>query len=204
MRGGKHLDSQVLISAGLASLLGYLLGSIPFGLLLTRIGGAGDLRNVGSGNIGATNVLRTGRWDLAAGTLLLDAAKGAVAIGIAHAAVPGFELFAATGAFFGHLYPVWLRFRGGKGVATLLGLVLALHWPSGLVFIAVWLAGLALTRFSSVAGIAAAASAPVSAAMFGRFDLVLLGFGFALLVLWKHRGNLERLMDGTEPRVGKR
>jgi len=194
----------VLITAGLAALLGYLLGAIPFGLLLTRIGGAGDLRTVGSGNIGATNVLRTGRKDLAAGTLLLDAAKGAAAVWIAHAATPDFEAFAAAGAFFGHLYPIWLRFRGGKGVATLLGIVLALDWTSGLLFAASWLAALALTRFSSVAGIAAALSAPIGAAVFGRPDLVLLLFGFALLVIWKHRGNLERLLDGTEPRVGQR
>lgn len=196
------MDSGVLTSAGLALLLGYMLGSIPFGLLLTRMGGAGDLRGVGSGNIGATNVLRTGRKDLAAATLILDAAKGALAIWIAHLTVPGFELFAATGAFFGHLYPAWLRFRGGKGVATLLGIVIALHWPSGLVFVAVWIGALTLTRYSSVAGVAAAASAPVSAALYDRFDLALLYFGFALLVLWKHRGNMERLMAGTEPQVG--
>lgn len=197
------MDSQVLMSAGLALSLGYLLGSIPFGLLLTRIGGAGDLRRVGSGNIGATNVLRTGRKGLAAATLLLDAAKGTVAVLLAQAMWPGFALFAAFGAFFGHLYPVWLGFRGGKGVATLLGIVLALEWRSGLVFAAVWLLALAATRISSVAGIAAALSAPVSAALFGRFDLVLLLFGFALMVLWKHRGNLQRLLDGTEPRVGR-
>ncbi len=198
------MDSQVLMSAGLATLLGYLLGAIPFGLLLTRFGGAGDLRAVGSGNIGATNVLRTGRKGLAAATLVLDALKGAAAVWIVREVLPGFELFAAAGAFFGHLYPLWLRFRGGKGVATLLGIVLAFDWTSGLLFVGVWLAGLALTRFSSVAGIAAAASAPVGAAVFGRFDLVLLFFGFALIVLWKHRGNLERLLDGTEPRVGQR
>lgn len=196
------MDSQVLISAALTLLLGYLLGSIPFGLLLTRLGGAGDLRAVGSGNIGATNVLRTGRRDLAVATLLLDGAKGAVAIGIAHLAAPGFEIFAATGAFFGHLYPVWLRFRGGKGVATLLGIALSLHWPSGLVFAGAWIGALVLTRYSSVGGIAAAAAAPVSAAMFDRFDLALLFFGFALLVVWQHRGNLERLLAGTEPQVG--
>lgn len=196
------MDSGVLTSAGLALLLGYMLGSIPFGLLLTRMGGAGDLRDVGSGNIGATNVLRTGRKDLAAATLILDAAKGALAIWIAHSTVPGFELFAATGAFFGHLYPAWLRFRGGKGVATLLGIVMALHWPSGLMFVAVWIGALTLTRYSSVAGVAAASSAPVSAALYDRFDLALLYLGFALLVLWKHRGNMERLMAGTEPQVG--
>lgn len=196
------MDSQVLTSAALSLLLGYGLGSIPFGLLLTRLAGAGDLRALGSGNIGATNVLRTGRKDLAAATLALDALKGAAAVWIAGAVWPGFAIFAGTGAFFGHLYPAWLRFRGGKGVATMLGVVAALHWPSGLVFVAFWAAALAVTRFSSVAGIAAAAAAPVSAAIAGRFDLALLFFGIALLVLWKHRGNLERLLTGTEPPVG--
>jgi glycerol-3-phosphate acyltransferase PlsY len=129
----------VLPAAGLSLALGYALGSIPWGLLLTRLGGAGDLRSVGSGNIGATNVLRTGRKGLAAATLALDAAKGAAAVLIAEALWPGLAAFAATGAFFGHLYPVWLRFAGGKGVATLLGVVLALLWPAGLVYAALWL-----------------------------------------------------------------
>lgn len=198
------MDTGILTSAGLSLLLGYLLGAIPFGLLLTRLGGAGDLRSIGSGNIGATNVLRTGHKGLAAATLALDALKGAAAVWIAGAIWPGFALFAATGAFFGHLYPVWLRFAGGKGVATLLGVVLALNWQSGLVFAAVWLGTLALLRYSSVAGIAAAASAPVAAALFGRFDLALLFFAFALMVGWKHRGNVERLFAGTEPRVGQK
>jgi len=199
---GGAVDSQVVTSAALALLIGYLLGSIPFGLLLTRLGGAGDLRDVGSGNIGATNVLRTGRKDLAVATLLLDVLKGAAAVWIAHRLFPGFEIFAATGAFFGHLYPAWLGFRGGKGVATLLGILLALLWQAGAAFLLLWLAVLALTRFSSLAGVSAAISAPVSAAVYGRFDLVLLFFAFALLVLWKHRGNLERLLAGTEPPIG--
>jgi len=192
----------VLTAAGLSLALGYALGSIPWGLLLTRLGGAGDLRSVGSGNIGATNVLRTGRKGLAAATLALDAAKGAAAVLIAEAVWPGLAAFAATGAFFGHLYPVWLRFAGGKGVATLLGVVLALLWPAGLVYAALWIGTLALTRFSSVSGIVAALSTPVSAALFGRFDLALLFLGFALMVVWKHRGNVERLLAGDEPRVG--
>lgn len=188
----------------LALLLGYLLGSIPFGVLLTRFAGAGDLRAIGSGNIGATNVLRTGRKGLAAATLLLDLGKGAAAVWIAEALWPGMGLLAAAGAFFGHCYPVWLRFKGGKGVATLMGIVLALHWPSGLVFAAVWLGLLGLLRISSVAGMTAAVSAPVSAAFFGRFDIVLLLIGLAMIVLWKHRANIERLMTGTEPRIGRK
>src|SRR5690242_8960119 len=139
-----------------ALLLGYLLGSIPFGLLLTRAFGAGDLRQVGSGNIGATNVLRTGRKGLAAATLLLDLAKGYAAVVLARHFFPGNELLAAAAAFFGHCYPVWLGFRGGKGVATLMGIVLAIYWPCGLVFALVWLGLLAGLRISSVAGMAAA------------------------------------------------
>ena len=173
-------------------------------MLLTRLAGVGDLRAIGSGNIGATNVLRTGRKGLAAATLLLDLGKGAAAVLIAETLWPGTGVLAAAGAFFGHCYPVWLKFKGGKGVATLMGIILALHWPSGLVFAGVWLALLALLRISSVAGIAAAVSAPVSAAWFGRFDIVLLLLGLALVVLWKHRANVERLLAGTEPRIGRK
>ncbi|RIA44214.1 acyl-phosphate glycerol-3-phosphate acyltransferase [Hephaestia caeni] len=186
-----------------ALLLGYALGSIPFGVLLTRLAGAGDLRAIGSGNIGATNVLRTGRKGLAAATLLLDLAKGWAAVAIAAALFPGDSLLAAAAAFLGHCYPVWLGFRGGKGVATLMGIVLALHWPCALVYALVWLGLLAGLRISSVAGIAAAISAPVSAALLGRFDLVLLLLALALIVVWKHRANIGRLLDGTEPRVGR-
>lgn len=187
----------------LALALGYLLGSIPFGILLTRVAGAGDLRTIGSGNIGATNVLRTGRKGLAAATLLLDLGKGAAAVLIAEALWPGNGGVAAVGAFFGHCYPVWLRFRGGKGVATLMGIALALYWPVGLVFAVVWLGLLGLVRISSVAGMAAAISGPLSAALLGRFDLVLLLLGLGLVVLWKHRANVERLFAGTEPRIGR-
>ena len=188
--------------AALVCVGSYLLGAVPFGLLLTRMTGAGDLRAIGSGNIGATNVLRTGRKGLAAATLLLDAAKGAVAVLVAGAIDPMLMPLAGAAAFFGHCYPVWLRFRGGKGVATLLGIALALYWPIGLVFAVVWIAAMAVTRFSSVGGMAAAVATPVAAAMAQRFDLVLLFLALALIVLWKHRANLERLMDGTEPRIG--
>ncbi|MBY8826680.1 glycerol-3-phosphate 1-O-acyltransferase PlsY [Hephaestia mangrovi] len=185
-----------------ALLLGYLLGSIPFGLLLTRAFGAGDLRQVGSGNIGATNVLRTGRKGLAAATLLLDLGKGFAAVALARHFFPGNELLAAATVFLGHCYPVWLGFRGGKGVATLMGICLAIHWPCGLVFAVVWLGLLATLRISSVAGMAAAVVAPVSAALFGKMDAVPVLLALALLVIWKHRGNIERLLAGTEPRVG--
>jgi len=196
------LLSQIWFGPLAALVLGYLLGSIPFGLVLTRLAGAGDIRAIGSGNIGATNVLRTGRRGLAALTLILDAAKGAAAVLILDAIWPGTGNLAAIGAFFGHLYPVWLRFRGGKGVATLLGIALALSWPVGLAFAFVWLGALALFRFSSVGGMAAAVAAPIAAAALGQWSLVALFLLFALMVVWKHRANIGRLLDGSEPRVG--
>ncbi|MEP9358235.1 glycerol-3-phosphate 1-O-acyltransferase PlsY [Sphingomonas sp. KR3-1] len=196
-------DIPWLAPAGVL-LLGYLLGSIPFGLLLTRITGAGNLREIGSGSIGATNVLRTGRKGLAAATLLLDLAKGAAAVWIAGAIVPGGGVLGAIGAFVGHCYPVWLRFNGGKGVATLMGVVLALYWPSAIVFAVVWLGLLAALRISSMAGMSAAISAPVSAAFFGRIELVLPLLALTMIVLWKHRANIDRLLNGTEPRVGQK
>jgi glycerol-3-phosphate acyltransferase PlsY len=190
----------------LCFLLGYALGSIAFGLVLTRAAGLGDVRGIGSGNIGATNVLRTGSKGLAAATLILDAAKGASAVLLAAwiwPDQPQFPGVAAIGAFLGHLYPLWLRFRGGKGLATAGGIVAVLHWPSALIAAAVWLAALALTRISSVGGMIAAIAAPVAAAVFGRFDLAILFLGFALLILWKHRANIARLIAGTEPKVGR-
>ena len=197
------MNLELLAGPLLSLLLGYLLGSIPFGVLLTRAGGAGDLRAIGSGNIGATNVLRTGRKGLAALTLVLDGAKGAVAVLIVRQIWPGDEGLAAVGALLGHLYPVWIRFQGGKGVATFFGIMIALHWPSSLAYAAAWIGLLLITRFSSVAGMGAALLAPVAAALFGRFDLAILYVGFGLLIFWKHRGNLERLLAGTEPRVGR-
>ena len=192
----------------LALLLGYLLGSIPFGIILTRLAGAGDLRAIGSGNIGATNVLRTGRKGLAAATVLLDIGKGTLAVWLAHVWFDQAPL-AAFGAFFGHLYPVWLKFAGGKGVATLFGLLLgfsligALGWAAPLAYAIVWLGTLALVRISSVSGLCAAAAAPIAAGLLGQIDLALLFLGFALIVFWKHRSNIARLFAGTEPRVGK-
>ena len=186
-----------------ALAVGYLLGSIPFGLLLTRLSGRGDLREIGSGNIGATNVLRTGAKWLAALTLLLDVAKGAAAVMVAQALWPDGVRYAAAGALIGHLYPVWLKFKGGKGVATLLGILIPLLPVAALVYILVWVGLLLLLRISSVAGMAAAASAPLSAAIAGERALLPMLIGFAILIIWKHRENLQRLKDGTEPRVGR-
>ena len=188
-----------------AILLGYALGSIPFGLLLTRFAGLGDVRAIGSGNIGATNVLRTGNKGLAAATLLFDALKGAAAVLIVHALWPDMVQLmplAALAAFLGHLYPIWLRFKGGKGVATLIGVVAVLLWQAALAVVAVWVLALLVTRYSSVGGMAAAVTAPVAAFFLERLDLAILFAGFALLVLWKHRANIGRLFRGAEPRVG--
>ncbi|CAN5340313.1 glycerol-3-phosphate 1-O-acyltransferase PlsY [soil metagenome] len=187
----------------LVMLIGYALGSIPFGLLLTRLFGAGDLRTIGSGSIGATNVLRTGRKGLAAATVILDGAKGAVAV-LVGAALMGAEGAAIGGvmAVIGHCYPVWLRFRGGKGVATLLGVAGALYWPALLVFAGVWLGLLAIFRISSVSGMSAAIATPIGAALLGRPDLIQPLAAIAAIVLWKHRPNIARLLKGTEPRVG--
>ena len=184
-------------------LLGYLLGSIPFGLLLTKASGGGDIRNIGSGNIGATNVLRTGRKGLAALTLLLDLLKGFVAVLIATHYLPGGAAFAAAGAFFGHLYPMWLGFKGGKGVATYAGIMFGLFWQGGVVYAIAWIGALLIFRISSLAGLLAALCAPIAAAYFGRYDLVALLVACTLIVFWKHRTNIENLMDGTEPRIGK-
>jgi len=187
-----------------ALLVGYLLGSIPFGLLLTRLGGKGDIREIGSGNIGATNVLRTGSKRLAAATVLLDGAKGAAAVMLAQLFWPQAVAFAAAGALIGHLYPAWLRFNGGKGVATMLGILIPLYWPAALVYGALWLGLLLIFRISSVAGMTAAASAPVTAAILGEQVLFPMLLGFALLVIWKHRENVRRLAKGEEPRVGRK
>jgi acyl phosphate:glycerol-3-phosphate acyltransferase len=189
---------------GLAILFGYLLGSIPFGVILTGLFGAGDLRQIGSGSIGATNVLRTGRKGLAAGTLLLDAAKGAVAVCVARTVDPSLMLLAGAGAFLGHIFPVWLGFRGGKGAATLFGVCLALMWQVGLVYALVWLGVLATSRFSSVSSMTAALSAPVAAFAFGRTDLAIMLLLLAAVLFWKHRENISRLLAGTEPRVGQK
>lgn len=185
-----------------ALLLGYLLGSVPFGLILTRLTGAGDLRAIGSGNIGATNVLRTGRKGLAAATLALDLAKGLVAVLLAWRWFPDLVTASAIGAFCGHCFPVWLRFQGGKGVATTAGICFGLAWPVGLAYALTWLGLLAVTRMSSVAGMAAAVAAPIAALATGndRFAPVLAVIAAMALLL--HRANIKRLLAGSEPKIG--
>ncbi|HSQ98392.1 MAG TPA: glycerol-3-phosphate 1-O-acyltransferase PlsY [Sphingomicrobium sp.] len=188
-----------------ALALGYLFGSVPFGLVLTRIAGKGDVRQIGSGNIGATNVLRTGSKALAALTLVLDCLKATAAILVAQRLFgEQAGAYAATGALLGHLYPVWLRLHGGKGVATLLGILLGLQlWPAAIVYAAAWIFLLLTLRISSLAGMTAAVTAPIVAfALHSSYFPLLLGF--ALLVLWKHRENILRLRRGIEPRVGSR
>jgi glycerol-3-phosphate acyltransferase PlsY len=187
-----------------ALAFGYLMGSIPFGLLLTKWTGKGDIRDIGSGNIGATNVLRTGSKALAAATLILDCLKATAAILIARVLWgPEIDIYAAAGAFLGHLYPVWLGFKGGKGVATLLGVLIALFPLAAAVYAAIWILLLLTIRISSVAGMAAALSAPLTAFFANERTLLPLLLGFALLVLWKHRENIRRLAAGTEPRIGR-
>lgn len=187
----------------LALALGYVMGSIPFGLILTRLTGKGDIRAIGSGNIGATNVLRTGSKMLAAATLVLDCVKATIAVVLAgHLFGPALAPVAGAGALVGHLYPVWLKFRGGKGVATYLGVLIPLFPVGAGVYAAVWILLLLSVRISSVAGMAAAISAPVVAALLHLPSLPML-LGFTLLVLWKHRENIARLRKGMEPRVGR-
>ncbi len=189
----------------LAGILGYLLGSVPFGVLVTRIMGLGDLRKIGSGNIGATNVLRTGNKGAALATLLLDGGKGAVAVLLAQAITAADAAqIAGIAAFLGHLYPVWLRFKGGKGVATFLGILLALAWPVGAATCLTWLVTAVMSRISSLSALVAAALAAFWAAMLGHGDMVFLTVLLATLVFIRHRPNIERLKAGTEPRIGKR
>ena len=187
------------------AVIGYLVGSIPFGVLVSRAMGLGDLRAIGSGTIGATNVLRTGSKTAAALTLLLDGGKGAAAVLLARLlSGEGAVQVAGLAAFLGHCYPVWLGFRGGKGVATFLGLLLALAWPVGIAACATWLVTAVLTRISSLSAMVAAVLAPLWMLLLGRSELMVLGTVLALLVLWRHRENLRRLRAGTEPRIGRK
>ena len=186
------------------ALIGYLLGTIPFGILITRAMKLGDLRQIGSGNIGATNVLRTGNKTAAALTLLLDGGKGAVAVLLARG-VAGEDAaqLAALAAFLGHCFPVWLGFKGGKGVATFIGIILALAWPVGLACVATWAAVAAVMRYSSLAALMAAGLSPFWAVLTGRGDLLLLSLLLGILIYIRHAANIKRLRAGTEPRIGK-
>ncbi|MDX8451818.1 glycerol-3-phosphate 1-O-acyltransferase PlsY [Mesorhizobium sp. VK9D] len=186
----------------IALVFGYLLGSIPFGLLITRAAGLGDVRNIGSGNIGATNVLRTGNKGLAAATLLLDALKGTAAVLIAGHFSPDFGLLAGFGAFLGHLFPVWLGFKGGKGVATYLGVLLGLAWQGALVFAVVWLAMAFLFRYSSLAALTAAVIVPIALYFIAAPQIAGLFAMMSLIVIVKHRANISRLLAGSEGKIG--
>lgn len=185
-----------------AAIFGYLLGSIPFGLLLTRAAGLGDIRRIGSGNIGATNVLRTGNRTLAAATLLLDGGKGAAAVLLAGTYGQDMAVLAGIGAFLGHCFPVWLRFRGGKGVATFLGVLLAAAWPAGLACCATWLAVAALTRFSSLAALAMALLAPLYVWAFADWQRMEMAIALAFVLILRHHANIRRLLRGEESRIG--
>jgi glycerol-3-phosphate acyltransferase PlsY len=198
------MDAPLLQESWFWIAAGYLLGSIPFGLLLALAGGAGDIRKIGSGNIGTTNVLRTGRKGLAAATLVLDAGKGAAAVLLARHFAPDTNMAVVAGifAFLGHLYPVWLKFKGGKGVATMLGVVLAVMPLAGLVFAIVWLGAMLATRYSSVGGMTAAVAAPIVPMIREDYGTAAMFWGMALFVLIKHRENIARLRAGTESKIG--
>lgn len=186
----------------IAALCGYLAGSIPFGLVLTRLGGLGDVRQIGSGNIGATNVLRTGHKGLAALTLILDGGKGAAAVLLAQQFAPDSMAYAATAAFLGHLFPVWLRFKGGKGVAIFFGILLAAEPFVGLASCATWLLTAFTLRYSSLAALVAALLSPLYAYFLGDGRTAILAGALAALIFWRHRANIARLRNGIEPKIG--
>ena len=188
-----------------AFVIGYLLGSIPFGLVLTRLAGTPDLRSIGSGNIGATNVLRTGRKGLAAATLILDMLKGTAAVVIAgYFGGPNAAMLAALGAFLGHLFPVWLNFRGGKGVAVYIGVLLGLYWPAAALFCLIWLAMALAFRYSSLAALTASFITPIFLWWFGHAALAALFAVLTLLLFYVHRENIRRLRAGTEGKIGQK
>lgn len=193
-----------ILPDALALLIGYLLGSIPFGLILTTLAGTSDLRSIGSGNIGATNVLRTGRKDLAAATLLLDALKGTAAVLIGARLSPDGAIIAGLAAFIGHIAPVWLRFKGGKGVATFLGCLFGLYWPVGLAFCAIWLSVAALTRYSSLSALVASAASPLLLFALGHGGEAFVVGVMAALLWRKHSENIARLRAGAESRIGQK
>ena len=197
------MSPETLLPA--AFIVGYLLGSIPFGLILTRFAGTPDLRSIGSGNIGATNVLRTGRKGLAAATLICDMLKGTLAVLIAgYFGGPDAAMLAALGAFLGHLFPVWLRFKGGKGVAVYIGVLIGLFWPAAVVFCVLWLAIAAISRYSSLAALVASVVTPIYLWWFGHLALALLFAVLTLLLFYMHRANIARLQAGTEGRIGEK
>jgi glycerol-3-phosphate acyltransferase PlsY len=193
-----------MLATLLALIGGYALGAIPFGLVLTRLAGTNDIRGIGSGSIGATNVLRTGRKDLAAATMILDALKGTIAVLIASHFGLYPAMAAALGAILGHLFPVWLGFRGGKGVATFVGCMVGLYWPAALAFAIVWLGAAFVSRYSSVAGMLGVIASVIVVALVGSIELAVLGLIMVLLILWKHRENIARLRAGTETKIGRK
>ena len=186
----------------LAFVLGYLLGSVPFGLILTRLAGLGDVRRIGSGNIGATNVLRTGNKGLAAATLVLDALKGTLAVLVAWRIGDNAALAAALAAYLGHCFPIWLKFKGGKGVATFLGVLLGLHWPTMVIAAAVWLGTALATRYSSLSALVASLAAPVALLVFGHPHMAAVALLLTALIWIRHRDNLKRLFAGEESKIG--
>jgi glycerol-3-phosphate acyltransferase PlsY len=187
-----------------ALAVGYLLGSIPFGLIITRFAGLGDIRDIGSGNIGATNALRTGNKWVAGGTFLGDMAKGAAAVLLARQFGPDLAIIAAFGALVGHLFPVWLRFKGGKGISTYIGILLALAWPVGLLFCATWLVVALIFRMSSLSALVASLLSPVYFVWVDQWQMVELSVLLVILVFYAHRENIQRLLSGTEPRIGQK
>jgi glycerol-3-phosphate acyltransferase PlsY len=209
MRGKYVATGETAMSSSawlpVALILGYLLGSIPFGLLLTKLAGTQDLRSIGSGNIGATNVLRTGHKGLAAATLLLDMLKGTAAVVIAgYYGGPNAAMLAALGAFLGHLFPVWLNFKGGKGVAVYIGVLLGLFWPAALVFCVIWLATAALSRYSSLSALVASFVTPIFLWWFATYALAGLFAVLTMLLWFMHRENIKRLQAGTEGKIGEK
>ncbi len=200
------MTGPIPLSAVLEALvLGYLLGSIPFGLFFAFASGAGDVRKIGSGNIGATNVLRTGKKWAAAATLLFDGFKGTAAVLVARMLLPpGCEIFAALAAVLGHIFPVWLGFKGGKGVATFLGVTIALYWPAGLLAAATWLVAALIWRISSLSALVAIALSPLYFFLLGRHGYAPLAALLAALIFFTHRENIRRLLSGEEPRIGSK
>jgi glycerol-3-phosphate acyltransferase PlsY len=202
-RGGTAMSANAFLPV--AFVLGYLLGSIPFGLILTKLAGTSDLRSIGSGNIGATNVLRTGRKGLAATTLICDALKGTLAVIIAgYYGGPDAAMLAALGAFLGHIFPVWLKFRGGKGVAVYIGVLIGLFWPAAIVFCAIWISTAFTSRYSSLSALVASFVTPIFLWWFGHPALASLFAVLTLLLLYTHRENIKRLQAGTEGQIGEK